>query len=586
MEISRSAPILKKFVNLTEWMQARIQAVRSATTWPTPLQVGLWTVVLLSLAVISIDQYPAHQVGTTQDDAQYVILARSLVQSKVYGMINKPGEPGLGKFPFGYPLFLAPGVLLFPNNLNVLRASSLVLTILNMALLFWGWQWIYPRKSYWWGLAISGLYALAPMTVDQTRMIMAEPLFMFFCLTSILLGRLYVQGFRPAWWSTAISFTLIFSAVTRTIGFILVAVVLTYLLVATGWQFWKKIVLIGLQMAALVGLVLAVTPVQVRDLIPTEYLRDENARFVLALFNRTPLQPALSSAPSANAAANPAVAAPVKTKATSLEVLFFFNLKQHFGKDLRWVALPVGGGAGEDAVASRLGIPWAPWVIGYGISCLVILGFVRILWHDRLSLFTWFGFIYFGVMMLWVWDTIRLLYPVQPLILFSFIAGVEAFLVVLLKPFRKRIPQIGRYGLAVVATCLIVISGLKSATLDDTRQHNGDLASRSTWLTAHTAPAAIVMTELPETDYLYSARKTVGYPDLSTAEQLRSDLLSSHVQYVLVAPENVWQEQYTMMYSHAVKTMLPLLAELSAQHFVRPVYDSKADGIQIFQVQY
>jgi hypothetical protein len=74
-------------------------------------------------------------------------------------MINIPGEPAAGIFPFAYPLFLTPLIRAFPENIDALKIPSLLATISIATVLFWGWGWLSKSKSYWWALAITGLYA-------------------------------------------------------------------------------------------------------------------------------------------------------------------------------------------------------------------------------------------------------------------------------------------------------------------------------------------------------------------------------------------------------------------------------------------
>lgn len=198
---------------------------------PTKIQIAIWCILFILTVFLSLRDYDSFQLGTWSDDSYYVVLAQSLTHSGQYGLINEPGEqPGAAPFPFGYPLLLTPLVLLFPGNLDALKALSLAATLLNVVLLFWGWPW-FSRQSYWWGIAIVGLYAFSPLTIEHTRMIMSEAVFTTFCLIAMILAEQVVRGNQNRWGSLLLlSVTLALIPLIRTIGMVLVIGILGYLL--------------------------------------------------------------------------------------------------------------------------------------------------------------------------------------------------------------------------------------------------------------------------------------------------------------------------------------------------------------------
>ena len=553
---------------------------------PSRPQIIFWAVILLALLFISLFHYQYYQLGTHTDDSSYLILARSLITSPVYGMINAPGAALPAKYPFGYPLVLASVMLLFPHQTEALKIPSLIFTVLNMSLIFWGWKWFFPQRSYRWGLVITALYALAPMIIDHTRRLMSEPVFTFFCLVTILLVEMYVQGKRPWWWGTALSIALVFTIYTRSIGFLLLGAVFLYLLITIGRKFWKEVPGILVQMAALIGLVLVLTPVQWRDLLPVEYLQDENARFITAFIAQ--IDPHYTD-PLITPSTTPQPVPPGTTtgKSSSLETLFFFGLKQHLGKDLRTVALPVGGGQREQEFANALGLPGLPLVLGYLVSAIIAVGAFRLLRQNASSFFMWFAVLYFAALFSWAWDDPRLLYPIQPQIELGFLAGLEAVILwtASLGANQKNRQKITDSILAGLAALLIITSAYKSAVIDESRLHAGDVASRSEWLVHHSSGSDIVMTEAPETDYVYSDRKTVPYPPSNaSASEIAAYLSDLHIRYIIVAPQIFWQDTYHPVYSSGTSQLLKLLSGPELDRHVQLVYRSEQDVVRIYRV--
>jgi hypothetical protein len=101
-----------------------------------------WLLVILFVALLMyIVTFNNFIVGLWQDDATYIILAKSLISGQGYRMINQVGKP-LGKhYPIGYPLLLAPFVGLFPNSFAPLKILSLVCMLASSILLY-----TYSRK--------------------------------------------------------------------------------------------------------------------------------------------------------------------------------------------------------------------------------------------------------------------------------------------------------------------------------------------------------------------------------------------------------------------------------------------------------
>jgi 4-amino-4-deoxy-L-arabinose transferase-like glycosyltransferase len=565
----------------------QIFAHNDSTDKPTRIQITVWVGLVVAMIFLSLVNYQAYQLGTHFDDSRYVILAQSLISSSQYGMINAPGQPGPGKYPFGYPFFLVPPIILFPGNSDALKLPSLIATILNLVILFWGWRWFSKSKSYWWAIAVAGLYALSPLTIDHTRRVMSEPIFTTFCLIAIILAEQAAQGKQNHWWRPAISAALMFAAFTRTIGIVLVASVLAYLLLVRGRGFWKEIVLILVQIVFMLGLIVVVTPVQLKDLLPLEYLKEPSARFLVAPFADNGTGDPVPGDQTA-ASASQTSADTWNQKLEMARNLLYRGIRQHFGSDIRAVALPIGGGEREQKLAEAIGIPTLPSLSGYLVSALVIFGLARVFAQEKVSLFLLFGVLYFLVLFLWDWNDPRLLYPIQPQLHFGLLAALEGVIFWVVTRVRRMQSSSNVWNSTFPSLVFLLMTSfiLKSSQIDDSRLHAGDIEARSSWLKTHSDASDIIMTEAPEPDYLYSGRKTVPYPfSVSSSNGLDDYLMRYRIKFILVAPKIAWQNSYKPEYDDSTMHLLPLITELDAENKVIQVYSLDQQLVKVYQVQ-
>ena len=554
----------------------------------------VWAVLVVATVSLSLSHFGAYQLGTAGDDSKYVVLAESLLHSDRYGLINIPGEPVPEHFPFGYPLVLSAVVAVFPGDHNALIIPSLVATVLNTSILIRAWRWLSPGRSLWWGLGVAALYSVAPLTIDHTRQVMSEPVFTTFCLLALVLTERGARGKTGLLWTTSMAIVLTFAMYTRTIGIVLVVVCLAYLLAWKRKSIAPQIGLVLVQMALVLGVITAATSVTVADLLPTRYLEDPNAALLVAPLRAIGALPDRSSARGSDASATgspgdstgPIVGASPVTPPVSILDALVSSARRHLSRDVKGVVLPIGGGSREDALAASLGQPDLPVYLGFIVSGLVLLGLLRMTVGRRVTVFGVFALAYLVSVLFWNWDGPRLLYPIQPQIQLGFLLGLEAsilFAASLLARLRKA-PALTTIAMAMLVLTLVLGSIYKSASIDDTRLHVGDLAQRTAWLRANAAPTDVLMSEAPETDYLYGGTKTVPYPAQPvSSEELEAYLSRYGVRYILVAPAVVWQSSYSPQYSPSTRALLDDLDGLTREGKVTLAHQED-NLIQVFRV--
>jgi hypothetical protein len=512
--------------------------------------------MLALVAGLAARNYASVPIGSYQDDADYIVLARSLVQSRTYGLINYPGQPGVSQFPFGFPLVLAPLVWLFPQNLEVPRAVPLVATVANTALLVWGWRWLGSGLSHWWGLAVAALYGLSPLVIKQSVSVLSEPIFMTYVLAALILAERAALGKAGQGWPIVLGVILFLAASTRVVGIFLILTACAYLLYRRGWEISKALVAAGLTMVACLGLVIALTSVSLVDLWPRRYLT-QNASLVSGegrLTNQTMSYPRLLLRVAGH----------------------------HLRLEVRAVVFPLGGSTREAAVTARLGLPWLTGAIGLVISATVALGLIWLLARRGLSAFVAFALIYYSLMQLVLWITPRLLYPIQPQLTLGFVMGLAVLGQQAARWMRR--PAWGWLPAMAAVVCILAIALFKDVIGVASPDTTGGFPARTQWLAAHSDLGSVILTDLPEIDYLYSGRSAVPLGDYASLADLKSSLASWGVNYILVGSEGNLATVTDLSVRRQMQRILPLVDELRAEGRLTVAYSGPADGITVYQV--
>ncbi len=544
---------------------------------PGKSQIAFWMLATLVAVGIALKNFDTFQLGTYRDDAIYTIIARSILSGGPYGMINLPVVSSTPPFPFGFPLFLVPALAIAPQSQDILKIIPFLATLLNGALLFWGWRWLSRGKSYWWGAALSALYLSSSLVLAHTHMVMSEPLFATFCLLAMILTEQAVSHQESRLWVVWMSLALTFVIFTRVIGIVLVGSIFVYLWITRGKPFWKPFLSILVGMALVLSLVVALTPVTLASLFPSRYL--SSGESYLFVHVDTPKE-------------EPVVNEPVNTTPPSLLSKYIpptiiYAFKQHFGIDFRKAVFPVGGGSNELAFGKRLGIPNLPLLLGFIVSILIFTGFVYSLWNEGVTIFIFFGVSYLAAISIWVWEGPRLLYPVLPQLQYGLLIGASVIATWIASLFSRSFAQTIKQGALILGILVLIAAGIIDAwPRDDSLTHVGNLADRTSWIDGNTSITDVVMTESPEVDYLYSGRKTVPYPDLvNDPAFLVSYLETFGVKYILVAPQIFWHENDSKpFYSWTTNQLLPTLGQLVSQKQLNVVYNSPTDMLEVFEL--
>jgi len=570
--------------------------------------------VLVLAAALSLWRFDAFQLGVYGDDAQYVVLARSLADGPVYGLVSRPDIPA-SKFPFGWPLLLAPLVALSGGEYGMLKVASLLFTLANVALIVLGWSHLIgpaagagPARRLgqpghrWHALAlpVGLLYATSPLVVDHSRMVMSEPAFLFFALAGLLLttARPDTAG-RRVFFGIALGIVWVMAAYTRTIGVALVAASASWLLLQRRYG---RLLLGAVAAAVFVALLVAATPLRWGDLI-------QGGRYVTELIS----EPAVVDEHDLPADA-PAGDAPVET--LSLTTRIAYGLRGYGGTTVRDTLVPFIGGRTVARLLSPLGLGRLPGLASAAILLAIAAGFVVSLrppmqrstlsgagvgppaqskgtlsgwasgpgaaWQNdarsqkglSLQPIHLYVVLYTAVTILWMWALPRLLYGVLPFLIGFLLLGLCTAADWIVHLLRRGAPRPARLTTAFVAcvVCVLFVANVvASLRIRDSRNHTPDLSAGTTWIAANAPSDSVVFAINPEVVFIYADRQTI--PLVGAVETISSTLanhgMAERPAYLFLTPNLAWNDDGALEISPWVTS---LHAELSASPHVSLAY--------------
>lgn len=504
------------------------------------------------------------RLGTFMDDASYVVLAQALMFAPSYGLIHEPYAIQPTRYPCGFPLMLAPLAGIFPDRLDLYKYVSFGSTLYNVLLLFWGWPYLSQRGSRWWGLGIAGLYAVSPFVMLQTRMVMSESVF----ATAILLGLILTEKCAGSarispWWRISLGLTTCFIVMLRTVGAVFLGIALVRLVRRDYKATLRSYGHLLLGFSLLMGAVLALTPIRIKDFVPYEYLQQ---------------------------LLNPRSFGWEDVEQESLLKRVWPATVQYAETYLhRWFILP-GTDYLTDLVSKLIPQVEPQMVLGFVLIGLIILGHGAIVKGEGLRpSVVGFEVLFFGVILVWPWWTERFLYPVFPFLAYHFLwilhFSVRQFKWLGFIPRRLANSSATLMIGALVCSMMVIMVKLD---LDDcgSLDYVRDFKVGAAWLKKHTPSTAIVLADYPQIIYLYSQRKTVSMGEwLNSLETIEEYVENYQIAYVLTAPELKWDPTGVLEYPQFNREVLiPLLRELEGQGRLTIVFNDPEHRVTIYRV--
>ncbi|MBK7451341.1 MAG: glycosyltransferase family 39 protein [Anaerolineales bacterium] len=484
--------------------------------------------LILASAALAILRFDSLQIGTSYDDAKYIILAESLASGQGYELINFPRPQIERNFPPGWPLVLAPFTLVFPKNYDALKVVSLVLWLVSI---LWVYKLFSKRLNSPYLEILTALVALNPLLIGTSVTVMSESAYLFFSLLALLTFD-KVDDKKLGWLILA-AILAFYTQQVRTIGIALIASLLILLLLKRRFKdlsFVAAIFVIGFLIQAGINL--------------------RNGGTVI------------SSGYEAQVLSGSMI-----EKAGQV----WSNASGYLNQVLAGSLIPIFG-TRLDTMFS-----WLFLLLNIAILFLLVLGMLT----TKLK-FEWMH-IYFVIYMAGIlafWNPqvgsvkARFLIPILPLLYFYFLRGVQWLLSTL---FTQNTTTTTR---SLFAVTLFISVVMIARNLQDwrspIREQMTDLSIGASWV-AENAPAdALVMVNEPVPAYVHVQRKTINFP--KNGQDLQQYLDNQGIDYIIIAP--LLQSPKSTELTKDVKEIL-LMLETSPEIFV-PAFEDSENNVRVY----
>lgn len=446
--------------------------------------------IVLVFAVVSITPWP---VGTIQDDATYIVLAKSLATGEGYRQLSLPGTPLVTHYPPGYPFLLA--VLWrffpeFPDNVVVFKYANALLL----------------------GLAAFGVYALARgraqlstvgasatavagtacvLVLYVTGIVVSEPLFMALMFAALIVSEKAAEDGKLGWAIGAAALGVALTLV-RTIG---IAVLPALLLALAYRRHWK---------AAAVALVTALCLLAPWQLWAAAH--DTDVPAVVSAKYGPYLQWMLSA---------------YRAGGTSFGLEVVNKNLVGLRDILEFLVMPTGWG-------------WARVPVFATAAMVALYGLTRL--SRRAPVTVLFALGYFAIVLLWPFEVHRFLMAAFPLVVFCFAAGVRA-----LWHARPQTRLLATARGALLASVAATVSGFLWYNVRghretwwvgvqrDSGQRIGQVVH---WVRSNTAPSDVIAVQDDPAVYLYTGRRAVPVNDFEAINHLHAHELAEDIERV------------------------------------------------------
>lgn len=423
----------------------------------------------------------AYYVGGFNDDAFYILGARSLLQGR-YVELNTPGAPPLINYMPGYPLLLVPVVAIFGGHFVWYQLYS-ILMVLGTVFLLWR---LLDQEPLSVRVPTVLLSAFNPLVVSTSGVVLSDIPFLFLSVFLFNLLKERWQSENAASWAL-ISFVAISAYYMRIIGAALCIAIILVLVVERRWR-----------------AVLVSAAVMLSFFLPF-YLRNLWARGIGSWYVAEFSDPYASG--SILKRIGELVSWQFPFYLHELFVRSFFRWPPSFPLEFEFLAIAICIGALLIGIFKR-----KPRSVGYVMLIyLALYAAVHLAWHRQAS---------------------RYLIPVLPFVYHGFFRGLKVI------DDKKWLPASAGW-IAMAIALLLFIKPVQYIIHTSLYVHNAvntPPEKTFSWIQFHTSPDAVFAAELDAQLYLFTERKTFHFrKDLSRVDFYRWSRMQN-IDYLLLIP--------------------------------------------------
>lgn len=455
-----------------------------------PWLVGALTLVA---AIHAIEPLP---IGVFYDDAQYVILAKSLATGQGYRFLNLPGAPAGTHFPPGYPAFLAliwrisPA---FPENVALMKfANAILLGVVALVTYRFANRTLELSAGVAAATALAGAVTIPSLVLSSS--IMSEPLFLAMLVPMLAWSE---KETSAAHGSAGIRAPLLLGAsagmltLVRTHGIALVAAVAVAYFVRRR----RREAMLSTAAALIVLAPWLIWVAAHHDALPPLVRGAYGSYFawLMAGFRDEGLHLLVVTLPD-NVAT------------------IWMSIVRSIVPDIHWsLDLLVGG-------------------LFIGLSSI---GVVKC-WRCARAM-TLFVLFYFAIVLVWPFSPLRFVWGVWPLVMLFPAAGLATAWNV--EVLRHTVVQRG----ALIAAALVLCGGMTSFNArgyenawwsSNARYHSRRVVPQLAWVTRATQPRDVIASDAEASVYLYTGRLAVPITSFTAAEYARERTAKEQIAVV------------------------------------------------------
>lgn len=497
-------------------------------------------IIICISASLALFRFDSLQIGTSYDDAHYIILAESLSSGQGYELINFPRPQAERAFPPGFPILLAPLTFLFPSNYSILKLFSLALWLISIYLIH---KLFSKRLSSPYLEILTALVALNPLLIGTSVTVMSESAYLFFSLVALVIfdnvGHAFSvtnhenkkSGFKPDLRIIFVSVFIFYTQLIRTIGIALFISFILYLLFTRRFR---------------------------EMLIPMSI-------FLIGVFIQGFITGSLISTGYQSQVFNGSIIEKIAQ--------VWSNVIGYSNEVISSSLIPIFGSRLDSMLASY-GLGFIPFLFNIIILFLITFGIFNT--KPKLEwIHIYFAVYVLGILAFWNPNVgsvkARFLIPILPFLYFYFLNGVKFFI--------EKSPQSNRFAItfAILFSIPLLarnIQDIQNPIMNQTT----DLSIGASWVAKNTPLDSIVMVNEPVPAYPHVQRKTINFPKQN--QDLTTYLNNQGIDYIIISPD-LQSPRSLDLNLFTQREVLPILLESS--DVFRLVYENKDYNVFVYQ---